>query len=350
MWPLLAAGLTACALAVVLTRVALFLAPRWRFLDRPGSEAHKQHAAVVPYGGGPAMGIALAVALAVTLPWASQVPVEEARPDHGPLWPILVGAVGLLFVGLWDDRRALGPKTKLVLQTVFTVGAVWLGDLGIDSLRAWPWLSFLAAWGWLVLVTNAFNLLDHADGVSGGCAVVCCVVLVIGALLGGDVPLALLFIALGGALLGYLFWNAPPARIYMGDAGALPLGFLIGVGTLSITFWPAESSSNFLALLSPLIITAIPLFDTGAVIVKRLRRGKPIMQGDRNHISHRLGRLGLSPKATMATVVSLQVALAGSVLSLRSGDLASGVVVILTDAAILLAVVMLETARDEGPR
>ena len=350
MWPLLAVGLGACVLAVVLTRVALYVAPRWRFLDRPGSEAHKQHAAVVPYGGGPAMALALAAAIVAVQPWMTAIEVEAEKPDHGPMAPILLSAVGLLLVGLWDDRKALGPRTKLILQTVLTATAVWFGDLGIDSLQAWPLLSCVAAWAWLVLVTNAFNLLDHADGVSAGCAFVCCAILVIGALLGGDVPLAVLFTALGGSLLGYLCWNAPPARIYMGDAGALPLGFLIGVGTLSITFWPQASSSNFLALLSPLIITAIPLFDTGVVIVKRWRRGKPIMQGDRNHISHRLGRLGLSPKATMATVVSLQVALAGSVLSLRSGDVASGALVILTDLAILLAVVLLETARDEGPQ
>ena len=346
---LIVTGLLACLLALVLTRLAVAWAPSLRFMDRPGSEAHKQHARVVPYGGGPAMAVAMLAAL-VAGSWVGTLDLPGGPPDHGPLWPVLVGAIGLLFVGLWDDRKALGPKTKLVLQTGFTAAAVWFGDLGIDSLRAVPWLSFLAAWGWLVLVTNAFNLLDHADGVSAGCAVICAAILVVGALLGGDASLAQVFIALGGALLGYLWWNAPPARIYMGDAGALPLGFLIGVGTLSITFWPAASSSNSFALLSPVIITAIPLFDTAVVIVKRWRRGKPLMVGDRNHISHRLGRLGLTPRATMATVVSLQIALAGSVLTLRQGDLASGVVVILTDAAILLAVVLLETARDEGPR
>ena len=82
MWPLLVAGLTACALAVVLTRVALFLAPRWRFLDRPGSEAHKQHAAVVPYGGGPAMGIALAVALAAPALAKSPPPAAAQGPEE----------------------------------------------------------------------------------------------------------------------------------------------------------------------------------------------------------------------------------------------------------------------------
>jgi UDP-GlcNAc:undecaprenyl-phosphate GlcNAc-1-phosphate transferase len=99
-------------------------------------------------------------------------------------------------------------------------------------------------------------------------------------------------------------------------------------------------------VLSPLLITAIPIFDTAAVIVKRVRRNMPIMRGDRQHISHRLGRLGMSPRTSLATVVALQIALAAGALQLRDQDIVSAIVVLAQSAGILLAVVLLETNRD----
>ena len=336
--------------SLVATRVAKGIAQPQAFLDQSGAEAHKQHAHTVPYGGGPAMAVAMAVAIAVGYAVAGPTPLYSPEDlDHGSLWALPVGAVVLLGLGLVDDRKPLPARFKLLIQSLVCGVAVYWGDLSIDTLRPWQPLAFLAAWGWLVLISNAFNLLDHADGMAASVGVISCLVLVSGALLNGDLALAKIFLALIGVLLGYLVWNFPPARIYMGDSGSLPLGFLIGCGTLSVTFWPSAASANWLAVFTPVIITAIPLFDTAAVVVKRIRRGKPLMVGDRNHISHRLNRLGLSSRATLAVVVSLQVALAGSVLQLRSGDVASGILVIFQDAAILLVVVLLETSRDRGP-
>ena len=348
---LLVAVLIASLVSLLLTRLAMTWAPRLRFLDRPGSEAHKQQARAVPYGGGPAMAVAFALAaVAGLLVFRARPDVLTAGsiPDHGPLWPVFAGAVVLLVLGVIDDRHALRARPKLLIQALVCAVAVWFGDLAIDSLRAWPVLAYGLAWGWLVVVSNAFNLLDHADGMAGGCAVVSAAVLLSGSLTGGDAELALLWISLIGVLVGYLWWNRPPARIYMGDAGSLPLGFLIGVGTLSVTFWPQAQGGSPLALAIPFLITAIPLFDTTVVVVKRLRRGAPIMQGDRNHISHRLGRLGLSPRATLVTVVALHTSLAVGALQLGSGSLLSGSLVLLQCAAVLLAVVLIETTRDPG--
>ncbi len=346
-------GIVTClafVLALVATRVAMAIAARLAFLDQVGTEAHKQHVQTVPYGGGPAMALAMAVALGVGAYSGGFTPIIPQEPvDHGALWPLMTGALAMLVLGFFDDRKPLPARFKLMVQVLICGIIVHFGDLSVDSLRPWQPLAFLAAWGWLVLISNAFNLLDHADGMAASVAVISCLVLVSGALLNGDLALALVFLALIGVLLGYLVWNFPPAKVYMGDSGSLPLGFLIGCGTLSVTFWPSAASANWLAVLTPVIITAIPLFDTAAVVVKRWRRGKPLMVGDRNHISHRLNRLGLSSRSTLAVVVSLQVALAGSVLQLRGGDLASGILVILQDAAILLVVVLLETSRDRGP-
>ena len=349
---LLLTALIGGLLSLGLTRLAMYVAPRLAFLDRPGSEAHKQQARVVPYGGGPAMALAFAIALPVGLWVFSLRPnlLEAPSADHGALWPVFVGAVILLVMGAIDDRHALRARPKLLVQALVCALAVWGSDLAIDSLRQWPVLAYGLAWAWLVVVSNAYNLLDHADGMAAGCAVISAVVLMSGSLMSGDATLTLLWMALIAVLVGYLWWNKPPARVYMGDAGSLPLGFLIGIGTLSVTFWPASTGGSPFALATPFLITAIPLFDTGVVVVKRLRRKKPLMQGDRNHISHRLTRLGLTPAATLTTVLSLHLALAVGAMQLRTGDSLAGGLVVLQAIAVLAAVLLLETSRDHGPQ
>lgn len=331
-------------ISVIATRLAMYFAGRLAFLDRPGTEAHKQQTRAVPYGGGAAMAVALAGALLVAL-LLPPLPTDGAL-DHKPLWPLFAGTAALFLVGLFDDVRPLGARTKLAAQVVIAGATVWFGDLGLDSLRPWPVLSYGLAWAWLVLVSNAYNLLDHDDGLCGSIAVVSALVLFSGAQLSGDADLARLWLVLVGAILGFLVWNRPPARIYMGDAGSLPLGFIIGAGTLSVTFWPSGESGSPLAVLTPVLITALPLFDTATVVIKRLRRNKPIMQGDRNHISHRLHRLGMTPPRRLLTAIAVQVALAAGALQLRTQELLTAAVVVAQAAAIFVVVVLLETTRD----
>jgi UDP-GlcNAc:undecaprenyl-phosphate/decaprenyl-phosphate GlcNAc-1-phosphate transferase len=329
--------------SMLLCWLAIVLAPRLRFMDRPGAEAHKQHTRIIPYGGGAAMALAVMLALIVAALW----PQAEVR---GSLrWAVFAGAGLLGLLGFIDDARPIPAWVKLGLQALICAAAVSLADLPVDFLRqVHPVLAWLAAFAWLVVVTNAYNLLDHADGLSGAVALVGCAALAGGAMLSGDAGAARAWLCIAMAIGGFLVWNRPPARLYMGDAGSLPIGFLIGCGTLSTTFWPSDEGGSPLALLSPLLICAIPLFDTGAVVVKRLRRGAPIMRGDRNHISHRLTRLGIGPKASLGAVVALQVALASSSFQLRNADVIAGVVALAQAAAICVALVLLETSRDHG--
>ena len=340
----------ALVLSVVAVRIAILIADRLNYRSVAGSEAHKIQIRNVPYGGGLGMAIAMGVAIGFGFWFGGMTQIGgDVAADHGGLWGIGAGAVLLLMIGAWDDRQPLPARLKLLLQCVAAAVSVWGSDLAIDSLRAWPVLAYGLAGLWLVVITNAFNLLDHADGLSASVALVCACVILSGALMAGDIGLAMIMSCLIASLAGFLVWNLPPARIYMGDAGALPLGHLVGCGTLAVTFWPSTAQTgSWLAIFAPLVITAIPLFDTGVVIIKRLRRGQPIMKGDRNHICHRLGRLGLSPLTALAVVVALQVALAASVLQLRTGDLAAGLIALAQNAAILVAILLLETARDHG--
>lgn len=342
---LLTAAATAAAASALGCWVAIRTAARTGFIDHPGTEAHKLQKRAVPYGGG--AGIAAGLAAGVVAAWLGGL-APPRWSDHGPLWPVAAGALALFLLGLWDDRRRLPAKPKLAVQIAVALATVWLADLPVDSLRPWPVLAWGASVGWIVLVTNAYNLLDHADGLSATAAGVASAALVYGAMISGDPQLAALYAALLGGLLGFLAWNRPPARIYMGDAGALPLGYLIAVGCLAVTFWPnSESRAGSVALLTPLLLTALPLFDTAVVVIKRWRRGKPLMVGDRQHIGHRLGRLGLSPLAALGVVGALQVALALGALQLRGRDLLGAGFILAQVIAILGAVVLLETTRDD---
>jgi UDP-GlcNAc:undecaprenyl-phosphate GlcNAc-1-phosphate transferase len=340
-------------LSTAFTRVMAWLSTRLRFLDRPGVEAHKQHASAVPYGGGLAMAIAFAVGMALCP--RIEIGAIDAMLDHARPIPIFIGLAVLMVVGLIDDRRPLPAWVKLAAQGAVAAAVIPTADIAIDSLQhgRWlacgPWLAYVATWLWIIMITNAYNLLDHADGMAGGVAVVSCAALLGGSLLDHDLNQAAEWMVAIAVLLGFLVWNLPPAKVYMGDAGSLPLGFLIATGTLSVTFWPSGvPDASPLCVLSPVIITAIPVFDAAVVVIKRLLRGKPIYLGDRNHISHRLMRLGYSPRATLTVVIALQIALTGSAFSLRLGDQVAAIVVLAQDAAILLAVVMLETIRDRN--
>lgn len=335
----LACVVTACA-AGLIRRGAV----RLGFLDQPGAEAHKQQAQAVPYGGGLAVGLGLAAALVAGWLLVPVPPVPDA--DRTVILPVLLGAAALFIVGLIDDRHRLSARTKLLCQALVAAAVVPTAHLGIDSLRDQPLLYYGLSWAWLVLITNAYNLIDHADGLCGTIAGISAVVLAIGAGLSHDAAQALLFAALAGALAGFLLWNAPPARLYLGDAGSLPVGFLIGAGTLGVTFWPSGEGGTSLAILSPLLITALPLFDTAAVTVKRLRLGTAVLRGDRNHVGHRLGRLGLSPRRSLLTVAALQAALAAGTIHLRHADASTALIVLAQSAAILVAMLFLETMRD----
>ncbi|MCS6970557.1 MAG: MraY family glycosyltransferase [Planctomycetota bacterium] len=344
-WDLLLAWGLPLAIAVALAARGCWIAIRWApqlgLVDRPGSEAHKQHQRTTPYGGGLAMAVAVALALLVG---------ERCCPLPGDVpWAVFAGAACCLLIGLRDDWRPLSPWVKLAAVAAVAAPVVSLGDLSVDFLRRFdPALAWAMAWAWLVFVTNAYNLLDHADGLCGSIALVGCATLAGGAALAGDEAGARSWLCVAAALAGFLLFNRPPARIYMGDAGSLALGFLIGCGTLAVTFWPSGEGGSPLAVLSPLLICYIALFDTVAVMVKRWRRGQPLLRGDRRHISHRLARLGVGSRAGLGAVIALQVALAAASFLLRGAELLDAVVIVAQAAAVAVALVLLETARDHA--
>nr|WP_272505132.1 hypothetical protein [Salinibacter ruber] len=218
------------------------------------------------------------------------------------------GATLLFAVGMVDDLWGVGPTTKLAAQ----VGAaVLLMAAGHVFGPEWPlWASAPVTLVWVIGITNAVNLLDNMDGLAAGIGGIAAVALTAfaaagGALTafaaaGGALPAALLGGTVGGAALGFLWFNAKPARIFMGDCGSLVLGY--GVAALAVMGQGAVAAGPGVAVLAPICALAVPILDTTLVTVARTQAGRPVTNGGQDHTSHRLVTLGLSESAAVGTL------------------------------------------------
>jgi len=238
-------------------------------------------------------GVAIFVASTVVIVWAL---------PHDLRMLGLVGGGALLFVtGLIDDFRRLRPHTKLVAQIVAACVLVFCG-VQIDT----PWLAVVAiplTILWVVGITNAFNLLDNIDGLSAGTAVIAAVFLFAFSESIGNLDVAVLCLALAGAALGFLVFNFNPARIFMGDSGSMYLGFTLAGITLLGTHEMA--SDVFFVLLVPAAMMGLPIMDTTLVTIVRTLEGRPLSQGGRDHLSHRLVAVGLSERQAVLVLYVL---------------------------------------------
>ncbi|MCD6405371.1 MAG: undecaprenyl/decaprenyl-phosphate alpha-N-acetylglucosaminyl 1-phosphate transferase, partial [Planctomycetes bacterium] len=244
----------AFVLSLILTTAMIRLAPRLGLVDEPS--ARKIHTKPVPLGGGIAIVLAL---LGVAAVGAGVVAVLNARPGllpvpesiriHIPgmvsslkrLGAIVLGAIILALTGLVDDKRGLSPWTKLSVQILV---ALLLVASGVSITLFLPWKA--AGWtltvGWIIFITNSFNLLDNMDGLAAGVAFIIAVVFFAVALITGQIFIALFLAVFAGAVLGFLVFNFPPARIFMGDTGSYVLGYFLGVAAVVFTFVPQGST------------------------------------------------------------------------------------------------------------
>ena len=284
--------LTALALGVGGTLMVRQIALRTGTVDRPGG--HKRHAAPVPLLGGVAIYLAFLLSLVL---WGDRFYVVE-------LTSILVGASLVSFLGLWDDRRALTPALKFGGQALVTAALIVSGVQ--VALFGSAVLNVIVTALWVLAVTNAFNLLDNMDGLSSGVAAVASAFFLLCAALNGQYLVGALSAALLGACLGFLYFNFNPARIFMGDAGSLFIGFVMAAVGIKLRFPHNVDSVTWMA---PVLVLGVPLFDTALVVVSRLRRGTPVWQGGLDHVSHRLAARGWSTRR-----IVLACYLAGAVL------------------------------------
>lgn len=224
----------------------------------------------------------------------------------------LLGSMTLLHIlGLLDDRFPMGAWGKLVIMVIPAVVVVWPMDTRLltllDGPAHGPWLSMLITVLWIVVVTNAMNFIDNMDGYSAGVAAIAGSGFLAATLLQEQWFVAGVLALLVGACLGFLYWNFPPARLFMGDGGSLVVGFLLAFLTIRTTYTAPESgdpfaSGGWYSLLMPVVVLAVPLYDFVSVTLIRLAQGKRPWVGDLQHFSHRLVRRGLSVRAAMIVI------------------------------------------------
>jgi UDP-GlcNAc:undecaprenyl-phosphate GlcNAc-1-phosphate transferase len=270
--------------------IARQAALKYGIVDAPdGHLKHQQES--VPYFGGLAIYLAFLMSLAFTF---------ELRHD---VLGIVLGGTIIVMLGLIDDFGVLTPWTKLVGQ-LLAVFVLIKSGIRIEIAALPEWVDLTLTVFWMVGLINAFNLLDIMDGLSAGVGAVSASCLLVVALLQGDQTIAVMLVALLGSLLGFLKYNWHPAKIYMGDAGAMFIGLLLGAMTM-IERYPSDHP---LSLLTPVFIVGIPIFDTLFVMYIRHRRGLPIFWGSPDHIAIRLRHWGLSvPQIVITSYVATAV-------------------------------------------
>lgn len=299
--------------AVILTPLMRALAPRIGFLDQPGHR--KVHHNAKPLLGGAAIYLSFVLCLLgnlllLQLLFNVELSFEGRLAEQIQLlglyasgvtrvWDqlagLMAGATLLFIVGMIDDRFGMNPFFKLGAQILAAI-ILWWANIRIELFLEYPIVNFLLTLSWLVLLTNSFNLLDNMDGLSGGVAMIALVLLGTSTqLVSNQAFMSSASFLLAGAIAGFLRYNLNPSSIFMGDAGSLVIGFLVTALTIQSTYYQTGSESGTAwAVVMPVVILAVPLFDTMSVIAIRVKNGKPIYIGDKNHFSHRLVALGMS--------------------------------------------------------
>lgn len=276
---------------------------------------------------------------------AALLPLVILMPSGRPALAILLGTLAAMLLGLVDDVRGLRPTSKIVGQIAIASG------LAISGVRAeiisFEPLSLLLTVIWVVGLMNALNLVDNMDGLAAGIAAIAAAVLLLMAPLE---PAWIRFLAAGlaGSCAGFLFHNFAPARIYMGDAGSLPLGF--GLAALALVLTNTAAANVGLAVLGPLLVLGLPIFDTALVTVVRRAEGRPVSQGGRDHVSHRLAARGLGDRGAVLLLYGVAASLA--VLGLVSSALGLALVplVALTVVGLILFGVFLTEKPSDDTR
>lgn len=276
-----------------------------KLLDYPGGR--KLQASPVAYLGG------LAVAAPITLGSLLIVFTSiEIDVKNQFFLGLILPSLAIAFIGLLDDLYQLPPWPRFIAQSgvgVITSLMLYLSNGGVQLFDN-PWINGVSTSLWVVTIINALNFMDNMDGLATSLSIVISLSLFILSYLNGQYLVAVLCIAVLAACIGFLFWNRRPASIYLGDAGALYLGFLLAAISIRVDVY---SDSEIIKILVPLLIFAIPVIDITQVVISRVVKGKSPFEGGRDHLSHLLLNKGLSEGKvlTLLSVSALTLSLIG---------------------------------------
>jgi UDP-GlcNAc:undecaprenyl-phosphate GlcNAc-1-phosphate transferase len=285
-------GISAFALTGLLTWPVRAIALRLGAMDAPNL-ARKTQAAPVPYLG----GVAIALGITITTLMAVFVGGNKSGENVGQLkdlaLTVLLPALLLGAMGLVDDLRSLAPLPRLIAQSVVgsVVAFIIVQDGTIGTAFGTSTLNTAITIFWIVGICNSINFFDNLDGAASGAVAIAALGVFVIAFDRGQELVSALSIITVGATIGFLMWNKSPAKIYMGDAGALYLGIIISVATIRLN---PGIVPTWKSLTVPVMLLAVPLLDTCVAVFSRLARGLSPLTGGKDHLSHRLVRAGLS--------------------------------------------------------
>ena len=288
-----------------ITPVFRQIARSLKLLDYTGGR--KLQASPVAYLGG--LAVAAPITIGSLLVVFTSIPIDVKNQFFlGLFFPSLAIAI----IGLLDDLYQLPPWPRFIAQSgvgVITSLILYLSDGGVQLFDN-PWINGFLTSLWVVTIINALNFMDNMDGLATSLSIVISLSLFILSYLNGQYLVAALCMAVVAACIGFLFWNSRPASIYLGDAGALYLGFLLAAISIRVD---VNSDAEIIRVLVPLLIFAIPVIDITQVVISRVVKGKSPFEGGRDHLSHLLLNKGLSEGKvlTFITASALTFALIG---------------------------------------
>jgi UDP-GlcNAc:undecaprenyl-phosphate GlcNAc-1-phosphate transferase len=341
-------------LSLLLVRFFSKLAVTWGFFDIPSER--KIHDRPVPLLGGAAILSSVVVTLLINVvlvllasrshELTSLIPESLAVYIRGVLsvlprlGVIMLGGVIIFLIGLWDDRSDISARVKLLGQILVALVLVFL-NIRITFFIPSFIFSLVITVIWMVVIINAFNLLDNMDGLCAGVAVIASVVFWSISARQGHYFIAVLLAVFIGSLFGFLRYNFYPAKIFMGDAGSMFVGYFIAVLTIMQTFYhPGQAES--IAVLMPLVILAVPLYDTLSVVVIRISNGESIFKADKRHFSHRMLNLGMSGRGAVCFVYLVTLCTGLSAMLLPLVGWRGGSIILVQTVLIISVVAVLE--------
>ncbi|RLS28176.1 MAG: undecaprenyl/decaprenyl-phosphate alpha-N-acetylglucosaminyl 1-phosphate transferase [Planctomycetota bacterium] len=352
-------------LSIIFTAIAIAYGTRFKALDSPGADGHLKQLRMVPNVGGVAVISAFVLPALAGLLYISlrNPPSVDPTKQYGldffhsrieanflPTLAILAGAVWLLLIGMWDDRKPMRAAPKLLLQFIPAIVIVWRFDIRLLTMLdhygpEGKALSVFLGVIWIVAMINAMNFLDNMDGLASGVGMIASLLFATAAFMVHQWFIASMFSLLAGSLAGFLLFNFFPkngAKIFLGDGGSQPLGFLLAVLAIRTTFVNPDQAeyelgTHWWGILAPLIILAIPIYDMIATSMIRLRLGHSPWIGDQRHLSHRLVERGFSTRAAVLIIWALAAIIGmGGILIGNLTPVPAILVVLQTIAALLL--------------
>jgi UDP-GlcNAc:undecaprenyl-phosphate GlcNAc-1-phosphate transferase len=344
--------------SALLTEFVRRMALRLKILDHPGER--KVHQEPVPLMGGAAI---VATFYLVTIVCFL---IPRFLQGFGDLWlarrflaglgddattklgGVLAGSFLIFLLGVVDDLKALKPEMKLVGQIAAAVVLVLSGMRIELFVLSNVWISALITIVWVVLLTNSLNFLDNMDGLAGGVSVISALSFFLAVQPHEQLLVRLILVIFAGAVAGFLYHNLNPARIFMGDAGAMFCGYILATVAIMGTFHTTETPSR-IAVAAPLLALSVPLFDTASVVYIRWRRGESIMKGDKRHFSHRLVDLGMTPRQAVEFIylVAAVAGLGGALLP-HVGAAGTSIILGQTVGIFLLIVLLMNAGKRNG--